>query len=84
MLSWGCCFRCNLLINPHRTDVGPPLGSANDKLAERAVQDYREHFSEISPMIVYERLSKIKVYLQGGGGSSRGIRVIAYVQNGKT
>ena len=31
----------DLLISPHNTDVGPPLGNANDKLAARAVQLFK-------------------------------------------
>ena len=37
------------LIKPHSTDVGPPLGSASDKLAARAVQELR--MAKASPSI---------------------------------
>lgn len=30
-----------LLIKPHSTEVGPPLGNASDKLAASAVQELR-------------------------------------------
>ena len=29
------------MINPHITDVGPPLGRARDKDADRAVQEFK-------------------------------------------
>ena len=31
----------NSLISPQRTEVGPPLGNASDKLAASAVQEFR-------------------------------------------
>lgn len=37
------------VIKPHITDVGPPLGSAKDKDADRAVQEFK--IAKASPSI---------------------------------